>query len=72
MDMDKIRLSPDVYNVFVDRMDKWIKNTASKATALFKTFDTSDDGLLTYDEFKLGIVMIGMMIHIIHIHTYDE
>ena len=44
----------DLYQNFLERMDRWIASNKHKAVELFKRFDINGDGVLTYDEFKSG------------------
>ena len=48
----------DLYQNFLDRMDRWITANKHKAVELFKRFDLNGDGVLTYDEFKSGKIEI--------------
>ena len=44
----------DLYQLFLDRMNRWIKRNNYKAIELYQKFDKNGDGSLTYDEFKAG------------------
>lgn len=44
----------DLYQSFLDRMNRWMKENGMKAEELFRKFDTNQDGSLSYDEFKAG------------------
>lgn len=45
----------DLYQLFLDRMNRWIKRNNYKAIELYQKFDKNGDGSLTYDEFKAGL-----------------
>lgn len=47
-------------------MNRWMKENGMKAEELFRKFDTNQDGLLSYDEFKAGDVSTsGMTINVV-------
>lgn len=47
----------DLYQSFLDRMNRWLSQNGLKAEELFRKFDTNQDGMLTYDEFKAGNIL---------------
>lgn len=46
----------DVYQNFLDRMDNWLGANTLKAKELYQRFDKNGDGVLSYDEFKAGML----------------
>ncbi|XP_041455086.1 uncharacterized protein LOC121407910 isoform X1 [Lytechinus variegatus] len=46
----------DVYQNFLDRMDRWLAANNLKAKELYQRFDKNGDGVLTFDEFKAGML----------------
>ena len=51
--VEKLKAREDFYDTFICRMHKWLVDKASLAIEMFKNID-SDEGLLSYDEFKAG------------------
>ncbi|XP_055486519.1 uncharacterized protein LOC129693777 [Leucoraja erinacea] len=43
------------YRPFLERMDKWLKAHHQQAMQLFCKYDKAGNGLLQYDQFKLGM-----------------
>ncbi|XP_043571091.1 uncharacterized protein LOC122562307 isoform X2 [Chiloscyllium plagiosum] len=43
------------YELFLDRMDNWLKTNHHQAMELFSEYDKIGNGILQYDEFKLGM-----------------
>ncbi|XP_067859936.1 uncharacterized protein [Heptranchias perlo] len=43
------------YELFLDRMDKWLKTHHRQAMELFCKYDKIGNGILQYEEFKLGM-----------------
>ncbi len=39
-------------------MDRWLLKNAEKAVELYRRFDQSGEGMVTYDEFKAGKVLL--------------
>ncbi|XP_072169379.1 uncharacterized protein [Diadema setosum] len=46
----------DVYQNFLDRMERWMFAHKLKARELYLRFDKNGDGVLSYDEFKAGML----------------
>ncbi|XP_030831595.1 uncharacterized protein LOC100892039 isoform X2 [Strongylocentrotus purpuratus] len=46
----------DVYQNFLDRMERWLASNNLKAKELYQRFDKNGDGVLSYDEFKAGML----------------
>lgn len=43
-----------MFNDFVDRMDRWLKQKTSCAVEMFKKIDTEGEGIISYSLFKSG------------------
>eukprot|EP00062_Callorhinchus_milii_P026024 gi/632987668/ref/XP_007882683.1/ PREDICTED: uncharacterized protein LOC103171703 [Callorhinchus milii] len=43
------------YDVFLDRMDDWLRTRHQRVIQLFRSYDSSRSGRLTYQDFKLGM-----------------
>ncbi|XP_022103410.1 uncharacterized protein LOC110986092 isoform X3 [Acanthaster planci] len=59
----------DLYQNFLDRMDRWIVANKHKAVELFKRFDRNGDGVLTYDEFKSGMLDLDAPCNALELHV---
>ncbi len=51
---DTLRKSGAPFFEFMDRMDRWLLKNANKAIELYRRFDQTGEGMVTYDEFKAG------------------
>ena len=45
-----------LFDDFFKRADKWLMSNIPKCVNMFKIFDVTDEGLISYDEFKAGII----------------
>lgn len=59
----------DLYQSFLDRMNRWLSQNGLKAEELFRKFDTNQDGMLTYDEFKAGMLDLDAPCNSIELHV---
>ncbi|PIK38896.1 hypothetical protein BSL78_24272 [Apostichopus japonicus] len=60
----------DLYQSFLDRMNRWMKENGMKAEELFRKFDTNQDGLLSYDEFKAGMLDLDAPCNSVELHVF--
>lgn len=65
--VEKLKAREDFYDTFICRMHKWLVDKASLAIEMFKNID-SDEGLLSYDEFKAGLFDLGAPVNKIEAH----
>ncbi|XP_051889276.1 uncharacterized protein LOC127580103 [Pristis pectinata] len=52
---EEFRRNSREYGLFLDRMDKWLKTHHQQAMQLFCKYDKIENGILQYEEFKLGM-----------------
>ncbi|XP_033626909.1 uncharacterized protein LOC117289753 [Asterias rubens] len=66
---DLMTSKTDLYQNFLDRMDRWIACNKHKAVELFKRFDLNGDGVLTFDEFKSGMLDLDAPCNALELHV---
>ncbi|XP_071943910.1 uncharacterized protein [Antedon mediterranea] len=59
----------DSFDSFVDRMDRWLTSNTHKAIELFRKCDVDGDGVLTYDEFKAGMIDLEAPCSSVELHA---
>ncbi|XP_067651047.1 microtubule-actin cross-linking factor 1, isoforms 6/7-like isoform X2 [Haliotis asinina] len=65
---EKIRNNPEMFNVFVNRMDRWLKQKSSCAVEMFKKIDTEGEGIITYSQFKSGMFDLNAPLNKVELH----
>ncbi|XP_033126705.1 uncharacterized protein LOC117124550 [Anneissia japonica] len=57
------------FDNFVDRIDRWLASNRHKAIELFRKCDVNGDGVLTYDEFKAGMLDMEAPCSTVELHA---
>ncbi|XP_071091862.1 uncharacterized protein [Haliotis cracherodii] len=65
---DKIRNNPEMFNDFVDRMDRWLRQKTSCAVEMFKKIDTEGEGIISYSLFKSGMFDLNVPLNKVELH----
>lgn len=69
---DTLRRSGQPFQNFVHRLDRWLLQNHRKVTELFRKFDHQGDGVVTYDEFKAGMMDLSIPCNNIELHLLCE
>jgi len=58
-----LKNSVDQFRIFINSMDHWVIKNRERALKIFQTFDVSDTGKITHDQFKAGTVISLLPLH---------
>ena len=56
---DKIRADKIQFHDFINRMDSWLVKNHKNIARYFRRFDEDGEGILTYEDFKSGKVLLS-------------